>query len=538
MKTAVIYARYSSDSQTEQSIEGQLRVCQDYAKSNDILIVDTYIDRAMTGTNDMRPDFQRMIKDSNKRQWDYVLVYKLDRFSRNKYETTIHKHTLKENGVMVLSAMENIPDSPEGIILESLLEGMNQYYSAELSQKVHRGLNESYRKGNFTGGFQIFGYKVVDKKNIVDPFEADIVREIFKRFSKGETGKSIANDLISRGVRTKAGHYLDDKKIYKIIQNTKYIGKVKHGDTVYTNIYPAIIDEATWQTVQSIRNANKHRPGSKKEKFDYLLSGKLICGNCKEFMVGITSTNRWGTVYKYYTCLSKRRKKHNCGTLSIHRKELEDLVFTETWKMLFDNEDLNALMEYICKLHKNETQESAIIKSLEKKRAEALKASKNLISAIEQGIITEQTKVRLKELETQISQYDFDIEQAKQRTYSYVTPELMMDFFRKAVCGDIESNEVRKVIVRNLIREIVLYEDKVVITFNFIDTPITKKRPPDDIDEIEEKVRQAEKPANKNTKGEYKNTGFPPQGNNTNTEDNSEFVLFFYNDYFGVKVSR
>lgn len=167
-------------------------------------------------------------------------------------------------------------------------------------------------------------------------------------------------------------------------------------------------------------------------------------------------------------------------------------------------------MEYICKLHKNETKESAIIKSLEKKRAEALKASKNLISAIEQGIITEQTKVRLKELETQISQYDFDIEQAKQRTYSYVTPELMMDFFRKAVCGDIESNEVRKVIVRNLIREIVLYEDKVVITFNFIDTPITKKRPPDDIDEIEEKVRQAEKPANKNTKGEYKNTGFPP----------------------------
>lgn len=131
MKTAVIYARYSSDSQTEQSIEGQLRVCQDYAKSNDILIVDTYIDRAMTGTNDMRPDFQRMIKDSNKRQWDYVLVYKLDRFSRNKYETTIHKHTLKENGVMVLSAMENIPDSPEGIILESLLEGMNQYYSVE-----------------------------------------------------------------------------------------------------------------------------------------------------------------------------------------------------------------------------------------------------------------------------------------------------------------------------------------------------------------------------------------------------------------------
>ena len=152
MKKAIIYARYSSDSQTEQSIEGQLRVCREYAQNNDILIVDTYIDRAMTRTNDMRPDFQRMLKDSAKRQWEIVLVYKLDRFTRDKYEMTIHKHTLKENGVKLVSAMENIPDSPEGIILESLLEGMNQYYSAELAQKINRGLKESWMKGQTTGG--------------------------------------------------------------------------------------------------------------------------------------------------------------------------------------------------------------------------------------------------------------------------------------------------------------------------------------------------------------------------------------------------
>ena len=134
MKTAVVYARYSSNSQTEQSIEGQLRVCQQYAQNNNIIIVDTYIDRAMTGTNDMRPAFQQMIKDSNKRAWDYVLVYKFDRFSRNKYESTIHKHTLKNNNVKVISATEFIPDSPEGILVESLHEGSwhsnghNKYY--------------------------------------------------------------------------------------------------------------------------------------------------------------------------------------------------------------------------------------------------------------------------------------------------------------------------------------------------------------------------------------------------------------------------
>ena len=123
MKTAAIYARYSSDNQTEQSIEGQLHVCEEYAQRNNIVIVDTYIDRAMTGTNDNRPDFQRMIKDSAKKKWDYILVYKLDRFSRNKFESVVNRKKLADNGVKLLSAMENIPDSPEGIILESLLEG-------------------------------------------------------------------------------------------------------------------------------------------------------------------------------------------------------------------------------------------------------------------------------------------------------------------------------------------------------------------------------------------------------------------------------
>lgn len=126
MKTAVIYARYSSDRQTEQSIEGQLHVCNDYAERNNLVIVGTYIDRAMTGTNDNRDDFQRMLKDSDKKAWDYVLVYKLDRFSRNKYEMAIHRKRLKDNGIKILSAMENIPETPEGILLESLLEGFKR----------------------------------------------------------------------------------------------------------------------------------------------------------------------------------------------------------------------------------------------------------------------------------------------------------------------------------------------------------------------------------------------------------------------------
>ena len=161
-----------------------------------------------------------------------------------------------------------------------------------------------------------------------------------------------------------------------------------------------------------------------------------------------------------------------------------------------------------------------------------------MISAIEQGIITEQTKIRLKELETQISQYDFDIEQAKQRTYSYLTPELIKEFFQKAVCGDIESNGARKLIVRNFIREVILYKDKVVITFNFTDQHITKKRLPDSIEEVERTAKQAEKSASKNKSGVYKNASTPPLGKNTNTETKSEFVFFFFYGYIGIVKKR
>lgn len=525
MKTAVIYARYSSDSQTEQSIEGQLRVCQQYAKNNDILIVDTYIDRAMTGTNDLRPDFQRMIKDSSKKQWDYVIVYKLDRFSRNKYETTIHKHTLSNNGVKVLSAMENIPDTPEGIILESLLEGMNQYYSAELSQKVNRGLKESYIKGQFTGGVQIYGYEVKDKKNYIHPVEGEIVKEIFDKYSKGITAVLIAEDLKKRGIRTNAGKFITDKQIYKMIANTKYNGKVQHGDTVYTNIYPAIVDDDIWQRVQKIRNANKHAPGRKKEIYDFILSGKLICGDCKTMMVGESGTSSTGDKYYYYNCLSRRRKKSNCKFKAIHKQVLEDDIMAITWKLLCDSQTITELAKQILKRHENATKQNINIKALTNKRDGLLKASNNLISAIEQGIITEQTKIRLKELEVQISQLDFDIEQEKQRTYSFLTQEKIEDYLKGVICGDIDDIGTRKKIVNQFIREIVVYEDKVVVTYNFTDqNPITYKLQ-DDIKEIEKQPK--ERAVIKKDFRSNITSGSPPVVNCTPPCENEKCVQFF-----------
>ena len=218
MKTAVIYARYSSDTQTEQSIEGQLRVCNEYAKNNDILILRTYIDRAMTGTNDNRPDFRQMIEDSKKHDFSIVLVYKFDRFSRNKYETTKHKKTLKDNGVKVVSATEYIPDSPEAIILESMIEGYAEYYSAELSQKVKRGMNETRQKGNFTGGTIIYGYKVENHKVVIDEEKAEVVRFIYDQYAQGVYVKDIIKTLTERGIFNR-GKKFARNTVYNMLKN-------------------------------------------------------------------------------------------------------------------------------------------------------------------------------------------------------------------------------------------------------------------------------------------------------------------------------
>lgn len=276
MKTAVIYARYSSDAQSEQSIEGQLRVCEEYAQKNNILILNIYIDRALTSTNDLRPNFQKMIKDSKNKEWDYVIVYKLDRFSRNKYESAMHKRTLKENGVKVLSAMENIPDTPEGIILESLLEGMNQYYSAELAQKVKRGMHETRLKGYFQGVTLLYGYKLDGRKIVINEEQAEVVKYIYKQYALGVFVKTIQKELTEKGILHKDKPFAINT-IHNNLKNEKYSGKYMHEDELVDNMYPQIVLTELFNKVREKVNKNKY--GSQSVRMIYLLKGNVVYAN-------------------------------------------------------------------------------------------------------------------------------------------------------------------------------------------------------------------------------------------------------------------
>lgn len=200
MKKAVIYARYSCEKQTEQSIEGQLRVCNEFAERNGYMVIHNYIDRAVSGKTDKREQFQQMLKDSADKTFEFVIVYKIDRFARNRYDSAMNKATLKKNGVKVLSACEQITDTPEGIILESMIEGMAEYYSAELSQKVKRGMRESCLKGNAAGIQPVFGYCIVDKKYKIVESEAAIVRKLFADYVGGTTIKELVEWLKISGI--------------------------------------------------------------------------------------------------------------------------------------------------------------------------------------------------------------------------------------------------------------------------------------------------------------------------------------------------
>lgn len=260
---AVIYARYSSDNQREESIEGQIRECMEFAKRNGMTVVDTYIDRALSAKTDNRPNFQKMIKDSSKQLFKYIIVWKLDRFSRDRYDSAHYKHLLKKNGVRVLSARETIAEGSEGILLEAVLECYAEYFSADLSEKVLRGMTENALKCMNNGSGTPLGYYVDDEQHLqIDEKKSPFVREIFQRFADGETTKSIIADMNARGasITVKVKKSRDGRKFYerpltyntvrRMLSNRKYIGEYRFRDIVIPNGVPAIIEQELFDKVQ------------------------------------------------------------------------------------------------------------------------------------------------------------------------------------------------------------------------------------------------------------------------------------------------
>ncbi len=457
MKTAVIYARYSCDNQTEQSIEGQLRVCEEYAKKNDILILNTYIDRAMTGTNDNRADFQRMIKDSARKQWNYVLVYKLDRFSRDKYGTAVHKKTLKDNGVKVLSAMENIPDSPEGVILESVLEGLNQYYSMELSQKVKRGMKETRLKGNWQGGTMPYGYKEENRKVIIVEEHAEVVRYIYEQYSMGVYVKDIIKSLTAKRIYHK-GDIFATNTVYGILRNDKYTGKYMLREEIIDNIYPRIISDELYNKVRARINKNKH--GKRSVEVIYLLKHKIKCGYCGQSVIAESGTAKDGITRYYYKCRGRKQRVNDCQKSAIRKDVLEKLVIKAILTELKKPNTISEITNYLLKLQDDIIKANPTLNILLKEQRQIETALENIVSAIERGVITNTTTKRLKELENRQEEIEKQLVLERSKTEIKTPESVIRNFYESGL------NLEPLMLINYFIREIVLYDDEVKIYFN------------------------------------------------------------------------
>lgn len=454
MKQAIIYARYSSERQTEQSIEGQLRTCYEFAEQEGITVTGEYIDRAISGTTDHRPQFQRLIADAKNLGIDYVIVYKLDRFARNRYDSAIYKAKLKQYGIRLLSAMEKITDSPEGIIMEGLLEAMNEYYSAELSQKIRRGMRENVIKGKSTGGNVALGYRVgADKHFEVVEEQAAIVRKIFKMYAQGSTFAEIIADLNSSGLKTSRGNAFNKNSIGRILTNERYIGKyaVKGVDEVAE--CPRIIDDELFNTVQKKLDAaqTKHRH---RNSHEYILSGVLHCGCCGERMTGTSGTSKRGNRYYYYQCSGKCRSRVNAQNLesavlntidkylqSDKMKSVAKIAFDEYQRQILDNSELDAVQKEIKRVDKQLS---------------------NAVKAVLDGFQSETIKNTISELEAQKNELLVREEHLRCKA-----PDLTLEMFETAVKN--LTTTPTAALIDSVISRIDLYEKYIVVYFRLFD---------------------------------------------------------------------
>lgn len=481
LKNAVIYARYSCDKQNEQSIEGQLRVCNEFAERNGYFVVHNYIDRAVSGKTDNRAEFQHMLKDSANHAFDYVIVYKLDRFARNRYDSAINKALLKKNGVRVLSACEQITDSPEGIILESMIEGYAEYYSAELAQKVKRGMRESCLKGNAAGIQPILGYTIIDKKYQVVESEAVIVRKLFADYHSGTTIKELVDWLKISGVRTHKGNVFSFGRVSDLLHNPKYIGKCKYGGEVYDNIVPPLIDEKLFYQVQEKLQANKHKAARSKAAEKFILSGKLVCAECGELMTGESGTSHTGGVHLYYKCSKKKKGTERCPSQSVKKDIIEDAVYRAIIKALNDDDFISEVAAQAVEIHNSELEESSELKILKRQKAEVDRKLNNITEAICNGIFNNMTQAKMVELTNISNDLQVQIVAEESRVVEPLQKRKVVAFlknFTKIIrsAEREESLENKKMLFDLFIKEVIFDGERFLIVMKTTDDPDDEKK--------------------------------------------------------------
>lgn len=463
---AVIYARYSSHNQSEQSIEGQLHDAHAYAEREGYAIVREYIDRARSGKKDDRASFQRMIEDAQKKTFAVILVWKLDRFARNRYDSAIYKAKLKKSGVRVVSVMERIEDNPEGIILEGMLESMAEYYSANLAVNIRRGQRETIAKGKFCGGVIPYGYRLEDGHLVADERTAPIIREVFARYATGEGMKSIVTDLSSRGIRTSTGQQLTMNTFSRSLRNRVYIGEYSYNGQPVPGLAERLIDDETFLCAQDKLTVRKRAPGAMAAKVDYLLQGKAFCGHCGAPMVGECGRSKTGAVYHYYACRSKK-KDHACRKTNEKKGFLEWYITEQAVAYVSDPRRAADVARSVIAEYKKEF--GADIIAQHERRMAQIDAELNTLvdrlAAVPASVVPRISQ-RMEELADERADLEVTVSRLRVAQSIRFTEAEILAWLRQFSAGDPLDPEFQRRIIDTLVNSVYIYDDRIIIFFN------------------------------------------------------------------------
>lgn len=462
---AVIYARYSSRSQTEQSIEGQLRANHAWAKQQGITIVGEYIDRALTGTRDARPEFQRMIQDAAKHQFEMVIVWKFDRFARNRYDSAVYKDRLKKHGIRVVSVKENITDSPEGVFLEGLLESMAEYYSVSLSQDVKRGQHESVEKGYYCGGSIPYGYRVENHRLVPDEKTAPIIRYVFEEYAKGTPKREIIDELNRRGVRNSKGNPLSYTSFQHALRMTTYIGEYVYGGKV-VQCADALVTREVFDKVQARLDRRAHAPAAAKAHVPYLLQGRAFCGICGAPMLGESGTSHTGKLYTYYCCYNRKRRK-GCKKKTERREELETFIVAQIMEYILAPSQIGRIAEAVVSEYNKEFSDSRV-EELEKAVAQIDREMNKLMDALIEAPKAAYKKIyaRMEELDAQKAGYETDVAKLRVAMNLRLTKKKVVAWLKTFRDGDFEDHDFLCRLVDTFINSVYVYDDRVIVFYN------------------------------------------------------------------------
>lgn len=481
---AVAYCRYSSDNQREESIDAQIRAIKEYCSKENIDLIKIYIDEAKSGTNDNREQFIEMIHNCTTGNFNAVLVHKLDRFARNRYDSAFYKKKLKENGVKLLSVLEHLDDSPESIILESVLEGMAEYYSKNLAREVMKGMKESAYQCKHLGGLPPLGYDVdINKNYVINETESLAVKKIFKLYINGYGYAAISNELNNCGFKTKNKKMFTKNSIRDILLNEKYSGVYVFNKRVSgkkNHIYkdnnkiiridggiPAIISKELFHKAQEKLKSNSKGPRQVNVKTHYLLTGKVICGKCNHsYTGGGYRGGRGGKKYYIYQCMNKKSKL--CTNKDIRKDLMENFVIEQLKNKIFNDNSINdictELLDYITNSKNRNNKELKYL--YDQKEITSSKINKAMDLLLE-GLINKETiSNKINILQEDLNTFIDRIEQLKKSNTNWINKKKIKQFLMFSK-NSLETGDyiAKRKVIELFVSKILITDEKIDIIF-------------------------------------------------------------------------